>query len=43
MLLSSLEHGEEVTDALVEWLDNKFAFGPFEPEEIPFKKCKYLG
>ena len=40
---SSLEHGEEVTDALVEWLDNKYAIGPFEPAEIPFKKCKISG
>ena len=40
---SSLEHGEEVTDALVEWLENKFAIGPFELDEIPFPKSKISG
>ena len=40
---SVLEHGEEVTDALVDWLHQRFVIGPFDPDNIPFENCKISG
>merc|ERR1711954_323882 len=38
-----MEHGEEVTDALLEWLEDGYIIGPFKKEEIPFDKVKVSG
>ena len=39
---SAIEHGEEVTDALLEWIEDGYVIGPFDPEDVPFGKKKYL-
>ena len=40
---SSLDHGKEVTDALLDWLDEEYVIGPFKKEDIPFNKVKISG
>ena len=40
---SALEKGEEVTDALVDWLENKVVIGPYDRNEVPFNMCKISG
>ena len=40
---SSMEYGEQVTDALVGWLHEGFAIGPFDTEEVPFEKTRISG
>ena len=40
---SAIEHGEEVTDALLEWIDEGYVTGPYEEKEIPFPAAKVSG
>ena len=40
---SSFDHGEEVTDALIDWLHKGFAIGSFDKNELPFKKTRISG
>ena len=40
---SAMEHGEEVTDAIVGWLDDGYAIGPFDCDEIPFNQVRVSG
>ena len=35
-----MECGEQVTDALLDWLEEGFVIGPYDPEEVPFDKQK---
>ena len=41
--ISALEHEEEVTDALIEWLNEGYDIGPFDPGDIPFKNMRTSG
>ena len=40
---SAIESGREVTDALLEWLEEGYVIGPFDKNEIPFDKAKISG
>ena len=40
---SAIEHGQEVTEALLDWLEDGFVIGPFSKEEVPFEKMKLSG
>ena len=40
---SALEHGREVTDALLDWIEDGYVIGPFDKESIPFPKAKISG
>ena len=40
---SALEHGQEVTEALFDWLGDEFAIGPYDEENIPFEIMKLSG
>lgn len=40
---SALDHGEEVTDALLDWLKEGYCIGPFEPDDVPFDEVKISG
>ena len=40
---SAIEAGYEVTDAVLGWLKDGYAMGPFEKDEIPFKEFKISG
>ena len=40
---SAIEAGYEVTDAVLGWLHDGYAMGPFEKEEVPFKNFKISG
>ena len=40
---SALEHGEEVTDALLDWLQQGYCIGPYDLEDVPFKSIKISG
>ena len=40
---SAIEAGYEVTDAVLGWLKDGYAMGPFEKNEIPFKEFKISG
>ena len=41
--VSAFEHGEEVTDALFDWLVSGYVMGPMDKAEIPFDKVKKSG
>ena len=40
---SAIEHGEEVTDALLDWMEDGYVIGPFDEKDIPFSKAKISG
>ena len=40
---SAIEAGYEVTDAVLGWLKDGYALGPFEKEEVPFENFKISG
>ena len=40
---SALEHGEEVTDALLQWVEEGLVIGPYDPGEVPFDRTKVSG
>ena len=40
---SAIEVGLQVTDAVLGWLNDGYAIGPFEKEEVPFKEYKVSG
>ena len=40
---SAMEAGYQVTDAVVGWLRDGYAMGPFEKEEVPFEDFKISG
>ena len=40
---SAIEHGEEVTDALLDWIDEDYVIGPYDPDKVPFRNKKISG
>ena len=40
---SAINHGEEVTDALLDWIDEGYVIGPFNKDEVPFETVKVSG
>ena len=40
---TAIDAGYEVTDAVLGWLRDGYAMGPFEKEEVPFKSYKISG
>ena len=40
---SALDHGEEVTDALLDWLHDFYCIGPYDQDEVPIEEAKISG
>ena len=41
--ISAIQYGYEVTDALADWLQHKYAMGPFNIDQVPFNMTRISG